>query len=54
MRYAITCPRNSETQHWRGLLRDYAVTAVMRMYVQRRVHIGACMCMRDVCNHVTV
>ncbi len=26
-RYAVTAPRNSQTQHWRGKLRGYAVTA---------------------------
>ena len=53
IRYALTHTRNGETQHWRGLLRGYAVTPVMRMYVCAGMQAGACAwaraCMRVCC-----
>lgn len=33
-RYDVTAGRNTQTQHWRGLLRGYDVTTTTRMYVQ--------------------
>ena len=54
--YAVTGMRNSETQHWRGELRGYAVTdapihVCARMWA--RVRVRACVCVRPMCNRVT-
>ena len=40
--YAVTGMCNSETQHWRGELRGYAVTQASRVCAC----VGACVCVR--------
>lgn len=42
-RYAVTPPRNSETQHWCGQLRGYAVTRPLRMCAGVGGRVPACM-----------
>lgn len=55
--YAVTKARNAESQHWRGLLRGYAVTRLprvgMRTGMQAGACVRACMCVRVVRNRVT-
>jgi hypothetical protein len=54
--YSITKVRNAGIQHWRGLLRDYAVTDCAHMHACvgecGRMHGCACMCVHDMRNHV--
>ena len=55
--YTVTQVRNAETQHWRGELRDYAVThhthLCMCAGMQAGACVRACMCVRVQRNHVT-
>jgi len=47
--YAVTDMRNSETQHWRGKLRGYAVTHAPYTYMcaHGRVCVRVHACMRN-------
>lgn len=40
--YAVTAPRNSQTQHWRGKLRGYAVTRPSRVHACVCAWAGTC------------
>ena len=54
--YTVTRVRNAETQHWRGELRDYAVTRHPRVCMCAGMQAGACvracMCVRVQRNRV--
>jgi hypothetical protein len=56
-RYAVMQVRNSEIKHWRGELRDYAVTRLTHMCMCAGMQAGACvracMCVRVQRNRIT-